>query len=125
MDNALLKGLWKYMVPVPPFMWQKTVRARAGKARAKLKFMTSDHHLVRNFVVGELPRAGVPLGPQTIARALNLTAQRIVEILNDLEKHKVFLFRNTLGQVTWAYPVTVDKTPHKVVFPSGEQIYAA
>jgi hypothetical protein len=125
MDNALLKGLWKYMLPVPPFMWQKMVRARAEKAREKLKFMTPDHHLVRSFVVEELPRAGGPLSPEAIGQAVNLTAGRVKEILDELEKHMVFLFRNGLGEVTWAYPVTVDKTPHRVHFSTGEEVYAA
>ena len=109
MDNTLLKGLWKYMMPVPPFVWQKIVRTRSAKAKAKLKFMTASHHLVRNFVVAELPRSGVPLAPQTIARAVDLALEQVVEILNDLETHMVFLFRNAKGEVTWAYPVTVDK----------------
>ena len=36
-----------------------------------------------------------------------------------------FLFRNPAGDVTWAYPVTVDQTPHQVTFSSGEKLYAA
>jgi len=36
-----------------------------------------------------------------------------------------YLYRNARGEVTWAYPVTVDHTPHRVTFSSGEQIYAA
>ncbi len=46
-------------------------------------------------------------------------------VLDDLEKHMTFLFRNKGGEVTWAYPVTVDKTPNHLTFSSGEQIYAA
>ena len=29
------------------------------------------------------------------------------------------------GAVTWAYPVTVDQTPHHLTFNTGEKIYAA
>jgi hypothetical protein len=36
-----------------------------------------------------------------------------------------FLFRNEQGAVAWAYPVTVDRTPHYVTFSTGEQVYAA
>jgi hypothetical protein len=46
-------------------------------------------------------------------------------ILDDLEKHMTFLFRNQAGEVVWAYPVTVEKTPHRVTFDTGETIYAA
>ena len=27
--------------------------------------------------------------------------------------------------VTWAYPVTTDQTPHHVTFSSGEEVHAA
>jgi hypothetical protein len=63
--------------------------------------------------------------PDTIARDLGLHRERVVALLTDLEKHMTFLFRNRQGEVTWAYPVTVDKTPHHVTFSTGEQLYAA
>jgi len=46
-------------------------------------------------------------------------------ILEDLERHMTFLFRNDDGAVIWAYPVTVDRTPHHVKLSTGEQVYAA
>ena len=90
-----------------------------------LSFMTPEHHQVRNFVVSELPRAGKALQPEYIALKLGLPLDLVAHILDDLEKHLVFLFRNPLGEVAWAYPVTVDETPHRVTFSSGEKIYAA
>jgi len=90
-----------------------------------LAFMTADHHRVRNFVVSELPKAGAPLPPELIAARLDLALEGVVAILNDLEKHMTFLFRNPQGAVEWAYPVTVALTPHKVTFSSGEKLYAA
>ena len=125
MDNSILKGLWKYMTPVPSFMWRRMVKQRAGKARAKLNFMTDDHHRVRNFVVRELHRAGAPFSPETIAAAVGLTRDRVVSILDELEKGMVFLFRNAKGEVAWAYPVTVDRTPHRLHYSTGEQGFAA
>ena len=125
MDNTLLKGIWKYLLPVPPFMWQKAINKMAGKARARIRFMTPDHHAVRNFVVLELPRSGVPLSPQRIASELGFSIEHVFRILDDLETAKFFLFRNNAGEVVWAYPVTVQKTPHKAIFSSGEEIFAA
>ena len=90
-----------------------------------LDFMSDDHHRVRNFVVSELPRAGKALPPAAIASRLDLTLEQVIKILDDLERHLVFLFRNPQGEVAWAYPVTVDQTPHRVTFSSGEKIYAA
>ena len=90
-----------------------------------LDFMSVDHHRVRNFCVTELPRAGKPLTPEYIAQALGLPVERVVPMLDELERHMTFLFRNAEGAVTWAYPVTVDVTPHRVTFSTGEQVYAA
>jgi hypothetical protein len=87
--------------------------------------MAEDHHQVRNFVVRELPHAGKPLSPESIGQKLNLSISRVNVILDELEKHLTFLFRNEQGAVAWAYPVTVEKTPHRVTFSSGEQGYAA
>jgi hypothetical protein len=76
-------------------------------------------------VVRELPFAAKPLSPEVVANKLDLSVDRVKTILDDLEKHMTFLFRNSQGEVIWAYPVTVDKTPHHVTFNTGEQLYAA
>ena len=120
-QEKLLLGLWRFMLPVPRAVWQTQVRGND----AQLDFMSADHHRVRNFCVVELPTAGQPLAPAYIARALGLPVERVVPILDELEQHLTFLFRNPQGAVTWAYPVTVDVTPHRVTFGTGEQVYAA
>jgi hypothetical protein len=65
------------------------------------------------------------LPPESIAQSTNLPVERVVAILDDLQKHMTFLFRNKEGAVTWAYPVTVDRTPHHVALSTGESAYAA
>ncbi len=87
--------------------------------------MSKEHHLVRNFVVREMPIAGEPLSPAYIAQKLELPLERTKAILGELEKNMTFLFRNEHGAVTWAYPVTVERTPHHITFSTGEQLYAA
>ena len=62
---------------------------------------------------------------EDIADKLNLPVDRVNIILEDLEKHLTFLFRNEQGAVAWAYPVTTDTTPHHVTFSTGEQLHAA
>ena len=90
-----------------------------------LAFMTPRHHAVRNFVVRELPRHGGPLSPTQIARSLRLDAKVVTDLLADLEKHLFFLVRNTRGEVSWAFPVTTDPTPHSLGFSTGERIFGA
>lgn len=120
MDDSLLLGLWRCTLPIPGAIWRKQVRGEA-----QLDFMSAEHHRVRNFVVRELPAVGEPLAPEFIAQELNLPLPQVTDILDELEQHMTFLFRNEQGAVTWAYPMTVDRTPHHVTFSTGEQVYAA
>ncbi len=125
MKNNLLLGIWRHLFPVPSAIWQKQVAEKAEHTRAHLAFMSPDHHRVRNLVVRELPRVGKPLAPEWIARELNLPLENVVTLLDDLERRLTFLFRNSEGAVAWAYPVTVDETPHRITLSTGEKIFAA
>lgn len=127
MADRIMLGLWKYMLSIPPFLVDPKKQVAREKARFEAAggFMTEEHRRVHHFAVRELPNTGKPLSPDTIARNLGLSPERVVSLLTDLEKHMTFLFRNKQGEVTWAYPVTVDKTPHHVTFSTGEQVYAA
>ena len=121
MDDRLLLGLWRFMLPIPRLLWQRQVGSEVGG----LDFMLEDHRRVHHFAVRELPRLACPMEPGFIARELDLPLERVAVILTELEQKMTFLFRDDSGAVTWAYPVTVDRTPHRVTFSSGEQIYAA
>jgi hypothetical protein len=125
MKNKLMLGLWKYMINVPPFLWEKQIAKGKKKYSDHLAFMSGEHRLVHHFVVRELPFAGKPLPPDFVANNLNIPVQRVISILNDLESHMTFIFRNAEGSVVWAYPVTVEKTPHRITFHTGEELYAA
>jgi hypothetical protein len=123
MDNSILLGIWRIMISVPPALWQKEM-ARSTQGGG-LDFMTPEHHRIRDYVVRELPRINQPIPPESIAADLGLPLERVVPILDELERNMTFLFRDPAGAVTWAYPVTVDRTPHQVTFSSGEKLYSA
>ena len=125
MRNKLMLGLWRAMIPVPGMIWKDQVAKSAQDVAAKLEFMTDEHHLVRDLAVREIPRVGQPLSPQFIAGELDLPTARVVELLDELEKEMTFLYRGDGENVTWAYPVTVDQTPHQVTMSTGETVYAA
>ncbi len=125
MKDKLMLGLWRYMIKVPPSLWEKQIYKAKQKFEAENSFLSKEHGLVHHFVVRELPHAGKPLSPEFVANNLNLSIDRVKTILGDLEKRMTFLFRNKKGEVVWAYPVTVDKTPHHLTFSTGEQLYAA
>ncbi len=125
MKDSLLLGLGHHLLPIPRAMWQRQMAGSAERNRAALSFMSDDHHRVRDFAVLELPRAGAPLPPELFARKLDLPLERVYVILNELEQHLTFVFRNAASAVTWAYPMTVSPTPHRVTFSTGERINAA
>jgi hypothetical protein len=124
MKDSLLLGLGRHMIPIPRMVWERVVKARARKTGAGLGFMSEDHHRVRDFAVLELARAGAPLAPEKFAEALDLAVPRVVSILEELEEHLTFVFRGDRRVVTWAYPVTVDETPHRASFSTGEEAYS-
>jgi hypothetical protein len=124
LTDKLLLGIRRYVVPIPRVVWEPLVKAGGRKARASLSFMSEDHHRVRDFAVLELPRTGAPLSAAAIAKALDLSLARVGSILDDLEEHLTFLFRSDGENVTWAYPVTVEETPHHARFSSGEEAYS-
>ena len=125
MKNRLMSGVWRYMLSVPPFLWEKQVLKSRKRIEAALGFMSEEHRSVHHCAVRELPVVGEPLTPEFIADKLNLPLERVKDILDDLEKHMTFLFRNPAGAVVWAYPVTAEQTPHHVTFSTGEKLYAA
>jgi hypothetical protein len=125
MSNNLMSGLWKFMFMVPPFLWKKQIDKTRKRIREELKFMSYEHRLVHHFVVRELPRNGAPMTLETISKGLDLDRSQVKSIVSDLEEHMTFLVTNADGSVIWAYPVTVEQTPHRVIFSTGENLYAA
>jgi len=125
MQNKLMLGLWRFMISVPSSLWEKEMGKGKKKFEEATRFMTREHRLVHHFVVRELPSAGKPLAPEVISTKLGLSIDKVKAILDELEKRMTFLFRNKDGEVVWAYPVTVEQTPHRVTFSAGEQLYAA
>ena len=124
MSDAIRLGLGHRMIPIPGVLWRRMVRANARQMPDRLRFMTPEHHRVRDFAVARLLHTGTPLSPDEIGQALELAPPRVGEILDDLERHLTFLFRRSGTDVTWAYPVTVDETPHRAVASTGEQAYS-
>jgi hypothetical protein len=125
MNGVILIGRGREIAEMARNEWERQLSQAPERCARRLAFMSETHHLVRNFVVRELPRALGPLSTDSIARALGLPAAEVKTILDDLEKNLFFLVRNLSGEVSWAFPVTVDETPHRLSFSTGEQVYAA
>jgi hypothetical protein len=126
MDEMMLLGRGEHIFSVSTAPLSEHLAAARAHSATRLAFMTGEHHRVRNFVVRELPRnAGKPLRPEDIARRLALPLDKVVAVLAELQQHLFFLVLDDAGAVSWAFPVTVERTPHRLRFSSGEEIWAA
>jgi hypothetical protein len=125
MAAKLMAGFWRCMLSIPPSLWEKQIGKQRRKIRRELGFMTEEHRAVHHLIVRELPKAGEPISPELVAEKLSLSIGRAESIFSDLEKHMTFICRNDEGMAVWAYPVTVEKTPHRLTFSTGERIFAA
>ena len=125
MTKTILLGRDQQMVELPRQMWEKHLDQVPAHMRQRLTFMTDSHRKVRYYVVRELPRTGKAIPPEQIAADLKLPLIQVASILDDLEENLTFLFRAEDGAVAWAYPVTIQKTPHAISFSTGERLYGA
>ena len=125
MDKKVLLGRDQQIVEIPQSMWEQHLAQIPLHSQDRLNFMTNAHHQVRNFVVRELVDSQKPIEPEVISENLKLPFQRVNFILEELERKLFFLVRNERGAVVWAYPVTVESTPHRLIFSSGERLYGA
>jgi len=125
LSDTILLGQGRQITEIPRKEWEKNLSQISQHSEARLGFMSQEHHLVRNFVVRKLPRTSQPVQPDLISQSLELPLARVNTLLDELEKNLFFLVRNSQGAVSWAYPVTVEKTPHELVFSTGERLYGA
>jgi len=105
--------------------WEIELSGAPESISRRLSFMSEDHHAVRNYVVRELPRLARPISVTEISNALQLPRERTSGIVDDLERNLFFLVRGDGPEVSWAFPVTVDDTGHRMVFSTGERLDAA
>ena len=125
MGETILLGRGNQIFELPQEVWEAHLAEIPNHADDRLGFMSKEHHRVRYFAVKELPRVGKPLEPGYISKELDLPVERVISILEDLERHLMFLVRNDAGAVSWAYQVTVERTPHEVTFLNGDRLYGA
>lgn len=125
MPENILVGRGRQVNAIPRAAWEQHLARIPEHGARRLQFMSAEHHRVRYFVVRELPRVGAPLQPAEIARSLGLSGERLAAILDELERKLFFLVRDEGGAVSWAFPVTVEPTPHPLRFSTGERLYGA
>ncbi len=106
--------------------WMNAVAAHVTHMPQRLAFMTPAHHRVRNAAVLGLPQnGGRPLSMTQLAAAARVPEAQTRSIAAELERNLFFVVRAGEDHISWAFPVTSDETPHRVMFDSGESIFGA
>ena len=125
MEEIILLGRDQEILEIPQTTWKQDLANIPQHSQSRLSFMTHAHHQVRYFVVKEMVNTQMPIEPEFISEELKMPLELVKPILDELERNLFFLVRNDQGAVSWAFPVTVEVTPHKMVFSSGEHLYGA
>lgn len=125
MEEKLLLGRDREILEITKATWKQELAQIPQNSQTRLSFMTDTHHQIRNFVVKEMVIRQKPIEPELISEKLSIPLERVNFLLEELERKLFFLVRNQHGAVTWAYPITVETTPHKLSFTSGERLYGA
>ena len=125
MDDKILLGQGQKIIEFPQATWKSHLAQIPQHSQSRLSFMTDAHHQIRYFVVKEMANIQRPIEPEFISEKLNMPIEQVTSILDELESKLFFLARNEQGAVAWAYPMTVETTPHKLSFASGERLYGA
>jgi len=125
MEEKILLGRDQNIIEIPRALWEQHLAQIPQHSQSRLNFMTPAHHQVRYFIVKEMANRQKPIEPEFISEKLKLPIEQVRSILEELETKLFFLVRNEHGAVAWAYPMTVETTPHKLEFSSGERLYGA
>jgi hypothetical protein len=123
--GSVLFGFRKTTVSVPAFVVNREMEKAVRRIRMKVKGFTAKKRKVHHFVVRELPGRGGPISINDVAHGLGMPLRRVEALIDELEKEKTFLYRRNSAGINWAYPVTVEATPHKITFSTGECVNAA
>lgn len=75
-DNLRLQ-LGRWWVPIPRFIWQRTLAKEAKETSRRVSSLEADYHRVRDFVVVEIPRVGRSLPAGTIASRLDMPLVKV------------------------------------------------
>ena len=92
MERVLL-GFKRHTVPIPQALFRRAMKAGANKTHRVLGGVDDRQRRVHHFVVRDLPRLAEPMPPEHIAGALGMDLQRVIEIVDELERRLIFLFR--------------------------------
>jgi hypothetical protein len=126
MPEAVVRlGRGDEVVTIPEADWWGELQQHLPMARGRFDALPPLHREVRRAAVLELVRTARPVPPQAVAARVGAPLDDVLAALAELERRLFFLVRDSAGDVSWAFPFTVDVSPHRLELSSGERLYGA
>ena len=125
MNEKLLLGTGLALKTIPAASWRRFVAQAPIRSQNFQTKITQTHINIRNTVFEAMIRSGKTVPPQSISEILGLGLEEISQALTLLEQGLIFLSRMENGEINWAFPITVEKTPYRVQMETGKTIYAS
>lgn len=113
------------MLPLPLVMSAKGVKRGVSGAKTKADLLSKEERKVHHFVVKQMAIAKEPITTEFIGKKLNISLNRVKDIVEKLEAMKTFCYRYDSQGINWAYPLAIEDTGHKMTASTGEQFFAA
>jgi hypothetical protein len=124
-DPVVLVGRGAGVEAMPEAEWWAALQSQLPGARRRFEGLPPLLRAVRRAAVLRLVETSRPVPPAALASQVGAPLGEVVAALAELERRLFFLVRDGAGAVTWAFPVTVEATPHHLAFSSGERLDGA
>ena len=125
LKRKMFMGFKGVMLPLPLMLSSQGMKRGVKSARANAARLSDEERRVHHFVVVTMANAKKPITIELIAKELNMTTDRVLEIIDKLEALKTFLYRSDGIGINWAYPISLENTGSRITASTGEQFYAA
>jgi len=125
MKRKMYMGIWRFMLPLPLAISAKGVKRGVSGAKTKADLLSKEERKVHHFIVTQMAVAKEPITSEFIGEKLNISLNRVKDIVNKLEAMKTFCYRSDSQGINWAYPLSFEDTGHKMTVSTGEQFFAA
>ena len=123
--HKLFMGFRGFLMKIPPLLSEKGARKGEKGAKANAASLSNEERRVHHFIVKNMAVVDAPITDKLIAEKLGMPDNRVLKILDKLEKLKTFIYRSDGNGINWAYPLSLDNTGFKLTASSGEQFFAA
>ena len=125
MKRKMYMWIWRFMLPLPLAISTKGVKRGVSGAKTKAGLLSKEERKVHHFIVKQMAITQEPITIEFIGEELNISINRVKDIVEKLEAMKTFCYRYDSQGINWAYPLAFEDTGHKMTVSTEEQFFAA